>query len=78
MISEMTTGCLCSDLSYVCKNNEKYVTSPPKKTVECEGRELYIIPACCSILYFSLFQRFVLCKELLDQGVFFGNCLFVF
>lgn len=40
MISEMTTGCLCSGLSYVCKNNEMYVTL---EKLQSEGREFYIV-----------------------------------
>lgn len=40
MISEMTTGCLCSGLSYVCKNNEMYVTL---EKLQSEGRAFYIV-----------------------------------
>lgn len=36
----MTTGCLCSGLSYVCKNNEMYVTL---EKLQSEGREFYIV-----------------------------------
>lgn len=38
---------------------------------------MYRCPACCGILYFLLFKSFVLRKEMLNQGVFFGNCLLV-